>query len=350
MRQARQPLRTGVIGCGFFARNHLNAWLEIPEVRLAAVCDVDATKAQNAAGEFDVPAWYDDAATMLNEVQLDFVDVATTPESHRGLVELAAEHRLPVICQKPLAFEFKDAEAMVEACQRAGVTLMVHENFRWQAPMRALRRRLDAGAIGRPFYGTISWRTGYDVFAGQPYLYGQPRLVVLDMGGHLIDLARFFLGAPQALVCHTVRVRPGIRGEDDATMLLEYDDAACVVTMAYSARLAEELFPQTLVHLEGEDGMLELGPHYTLTLARRDGTVEQERIAIPPHSWATPPWDVVQDSVVEAQRHWVECLQTGKTPENSGKENLLTLQLVEGAYTSAETQSVYRPPTGIRAL
>jgi D-apiose dehydrogenase len=342
MSESRQPLRAGVIGCGFFAQNHLNAWKYIPDVELAAVCDIEPEKAQKAADQFDARAWYQDAATMMNESALDFVDIATTPPSHRELVDLAASHRLPTICQKPMALDLEDAEAIVAAVKRAGIPFMVHENFRWQTPMRNLRRRLDQGVIGRPFYGQISWRTGYDIFSNQPYLLDQPRLVLADMGGHLIDLARFFFGDPQALNCHALRIYPGLRGEDVATILLEYDNATCIVDMTYSGRGPEELFPQTIVHIEGEDGALDLGPHYQFTISNRVGAVEQEQISIPQYDWSIALWDVVQDSVVNIQRHWVECLRAGQTPENSAGENIETYRLVEGAYLSAETGNRYR--------
>jgi D-apiose dehydrogenase len=342
MYEDARPLRAGVIGCGFFAQNHLNAWQEIPEVELAAVCDVESERARKAAERFGVAAWYDNAESMLKETELDFVDVVTTPPSHPELVELAAQHQKPVICQKPIAFDRSDAESMVAACKQAGVPLMVHENFRWQTPIRAVRRKIDEGTIGRPFFGRISWRTGYDIFTNQPYLLEQPRLILADMGTHLIDLARFFFGDPQALVCHALHIHPSVRGEDAATILLEYDNATCIVDTTYSGRAAEELFPQTLVHIEGEEGTLDLEPHYVLAVGRRGGTVKREQLSIPQYSWSTPLWDVVQDSVVNLQRHWVDCLRTGKTPENNGEENLLTVQLVEGAYISAETQTIYR--------
>ena len=56
------------------------------------------------------------------------------------------------------------------ACRKAGVPLMVHENFRWQSPIQAVKQVLDAGEIGEPFFGRISFRSGFDVFSGQPYL------------------------------------------------------------------------------------------------------------------------------------------------------------------------------------
>lgn len=342
MTEPQAPLRAGVIGCGFFAQNQLHAWRYIPGVELVAVCDIDPEKARAAAEHFDVERWFDDAATMLDESQLDFVDIATTPPSHRELVALAVEHRLPTICQKPLALDLDDAEAIVDTVGRAGIPFMVHENFRWQAPMRALRRHLDDGTIGRPFYGQVSWRSGYDIFSNQPYLLDQSRLVLSDMGGHLIDVARFFLGLPRALACHTLKVYPGLKGEDVATVLLEFEHATCVVDMTYSGRGAEDLFPQTIVHLEGENGALDLGPHYHVTVSDRSGAVDRGQVKIPQYPWSIPLWDVVQDSVVRIQTHWIESLRAATTPENSAQENLETYRLVEGAYLSAETGTVYR--------
>ena len=99
-------LRGTLIGCGFFAENHLNAWTSMRDtplegVELVAVCDLDLTKAEAAAHRFGIPRAYADAETMLAEQKPDFVDIATTLPSHRPLVELAARHGVPAICQNP---------------------------------------------------------------------------------------------------------------------------------------------------------------------------------------------------------------------------------------------------------
>jgi predicted dehydrogenase len=90
---------------------------------------------------------------MLTRETLDFVDIATTVPTHRPLVELAASHKLGVICQKPFAMSLEDARGMVAVCERAGAPLMIHENFRWQSAIRAVRRAIDSGVIGDPFWG-----------------------------------------------------------------------------------------------------------------------------------------------------------------------------------------------------
>ena len=77
-RVASQPLRVGVIGCGFFAENHLAAWASMDDVALAAVCDLDLGKARSAAERHKAGAAYADATEMLDREQLDFVDIVTT--------------------------------------------------------------------------------------------------------------------------------------------------------------------------------------------------------------------------------------------------------------------------------
>ena len=98
------------------------------------------------------------------------MDIVTTMPSHKPLVLLAASHKMPAIVQKPFAPTWQECVDMVEACENAGVPLMVHENFRFQSPILEVRRMLEEGAIGEVTWGRITWRTGYDIYAGQPYL------------------------------------------------------------------------------------------------------------------------------------------------------------------------------------
>ena len=117
MREGRP--RAAVIGCGFFAQNHLHAWRDLAAeglVELVALCDLDPAKAAAAARAFGVPRHYADAAAMLAAERPDFVDIVTTMPSHRRLVELAAAERVPAIVQKPFAPTIGDCRAMVTAC------------------------------------------------------------------------------------------------------------------------------------------------------------------------------------------------------------------------------------------
>ena len=95
-----------------------------------------------------VPAVDDDPERLLREVRPDFIDVITHPDTHAHFVETAAAHGIPVVCQKPMAPSLAEAEQMVRDCREAGVPFIVHENMRWQAPIRQVKRLLETDAEG----------------------------------------------------------------------------------------------------------------------------------------------------------------------------------------------------------
>ena len=160
-------LRFAILGTGFWARYQLAAWRELPAVECVALYNRTRSKAEALAGEFGVPAIYDDAAKLLEKERLDFVDIITDPGTHRQFVEMAAMHQVPVICQKPMAESLGDARAMIATCETAGVPLLIHENWRWQTPMRALKAVLESGVIGVPFRARIDFMTSFPVFVNQ---------------------------------------------------------------------------------------------------------------------------------------------------------------------------------------
>jgi len=325
-------LNGGVIGCGFFAVNHLAAWELIQGAAIVAVCDQDPAKAKWPGAKS-----YTDAAAMLAEEQLDFVDIITTVESHRPLVELAAAHGVPVICQKPFALDMADARAMVSACERAGVPLMVHENFRWQSPLMAVKAVLESGEIGDPTYARIQFRHAYDIYTNQPYLKTEPRLAIQDLGIHLLDVARYYLGEATSLHCRTQRVNPEVASEDCVTIVLEHASGAIsLVDFSFFTKLEPDPFPQTLVRIEGSKGTVELFQGYRLRVSGQ-GWHREEDVEPEVPAFGAKPWHNIQESVVNIQRHWVDCLLNGKESATSGADNLQTLELVFKAYASAET-------------
>lgn len=341
-------LNGALIGCGFFAMNQLYAWRDIAAdgaARIVALCDRDPARLSLASGTFGIDRTYADAAEMLEQEKLDFVDIATTAPTHRMLVELAAAHKLPVICQKPLAPTFADARAMVEACEAAGVPFMVHENFRFQSPIIAVRDVIDSGAIGRPFWGRVSFRSNFDVFSGQPYLAEGERFILEDLGVHILDVARYLFGDVASLTARTQRINPHIRGEDTATILLSHENGATsVVDCSYWSKREKEAFPQTLIEIDGSAGSLRLDLDYKLTVTSQAGT-ELRDVSPPLFPWAERPWHNIQESVLLIQKHWVDCLVNGKSPATRGRDNLATYALVEGAYKSAANGHPVDPRT-----
>jgi D-apiose dehydrogenase len=330
-------LRGGLIGCGFFAHNHLHGWRDVTGAKIVALCDTDPARLAAAGDSFGIEKRYNDAAAMMAQEKLDFVDIATTATTHRKLVEIAAQHGLATICQKPFATTLHDAKAMVKVCADANVALMIHENFRWQSPLQTVKKIIDGGSLGDVFFGRVSFRSAYDVFSGQPYLAEGQRFIVEDLGIHILDVARFLLGDVKSVSARIKRVNTKIKGEDVATALLDHGNGVTsVVDCSYATALENELFPQTLIEIDGCHGTLRLAANYQMIVKTRSGC-ETIDVSPPLLPWASKPWHNIQESVVLIQQHWVDCLKAARQPETSGQDNLKTLALVEAVYASAES-------------
>lgn len=332
--------RGALIGCGFFANNHMHAWAGIAGAHIVAVCDRDEGKASAMAARFGIGKVYSEAKEMLAKEQLEFVDIATTSGSHRTLVELAAPQVKLVICQKPMADTMADAEAMVAAARSAGIPLVIHENFRWQRPFRDIARRLATAELGKVHFARFSFRHGYDTYVYQPYLAEIERFTIMDVGLHLFDLSRHLLGETTTISCRTQRLNPLVRGEDAFTALVGHESGATsVVDCSFHSKLTPHRFPQTTAWIEGDRGTIDLGEDYCMTVHGADG---RQSFDVEPEvpAWGERPWHVVQDSVIAFERHVIDVLNGRAPPQPSGEHNLRTLALALAAYESAATGSV----------
>jgi D-apiose dehydrogenase len=331
-----KELRFAVFGAGFWSHFQLAAWRELPDVRCVAIYNRTRSKAEAAAARWDIPAVYDDAAALLRHERVDFVDIITDVHSHAPLTKLAAEHGIPVICQKPLAPTLEVAQSMVAQCCAAGVPLLVHENWRWQAPIRALKQVLESGAVGTVFRAHIVYANSFPVFKNQPFLRELDQFILTDMGTHILDVARFLFGEPQSITCHTSRIHADIRGEDVATVMLGVEGATVLCSLSYASKLEHDRFPETYVLVEGHDGSVELGPDYWLRTTTAGGT-NSRRVSPPRYAWADPTYDLVHASIVPCHENLLAALRGEGQAETTGEDNLRTLRLVYAAYESSTT-------------
>jgi predicted dehydrogenase len=340
----RKQVAIGVVGCGFYAQNHLNAWADLkPEgAILTAVCDRDPTKAEAAGAKFGVPH-FTDMNRMLDTVKIDLLDIATRMGTHRELAGIAAERGIAAIVQKPLAPTWEDCVAIVDKAKKHGVWLAIHENFRFATSMRNVKKALVQGTIGTPTWARLSWRTGFDVYRGQPYLAEEEKLVIQDVGIHVLDLARYFLGEVGYLSCETQKRNPKIRAEDTATIMMRHTSGAVsIVEATYAAKRGNDAFPETMLEIEGDGGSLIVTKGERMTVTTQSLTFE-DSIGGPLLSWTSRPWHVSQEAVLHTNRHMFERFRDGLPADTSGEDNLKTYALTEAAYESARTHTTVKP-------
>lgn len=331
-----RPMKGLLIGCGFFSRNHLHAWSDVEGAEISAVCDLDPARAESYAKEYSVSAFHTDAS-VLKTGKFDFVDICTTMDTHEHLVGLAVDAGVPVIVQKPFAPDIETCRRIEASANAAGVPVMLHENFRFQKIFRRLREILDSGEIGETTFGRLSWRNDIDVYSNQPYLLETKRFMIMDVGIHMIDLARFLLGDANAAMCINQSVKEGLAGEDAATILLHHDNkAVSIVDVSYASHRHPNPFPQTLGEIEGRLGTVQILENEVLRI-HAGGTFRDEKIEADARDWTSSPWTQIQDSVPRTQQHFIDSLRSGRIFETSAQDSLQTYSLAEAAYRSADT-------------
>lgn len=333
-----EKLRFAVLGTGFWSQFQVGAWSEIPEVELVALFNRTRAKAEALAERFQVKNIYDDAAELFAKEKLDFVDIITDVDTHFKFVEMAADAGIKhIICQKPMAPDWQTAKKMVEKCQQKGASLYIHENYRWQVPVRRFKEIMDSGIIGKPFKARVSFLSGFPVFDNQPFLKELPHFILTDMGSHVLDICRYLFGEASKLWCQTRSVNPGIQGEDVAVVMMEMANGMPLYTeMSYASVVEYDMFSTVNVLVEGEKGSIALGPgsRFEIRTTTADGT-RLEKVEFSSYDWADPDYIVNHESGIHINRNILNAMIKDGKADNTGADNLETVRLVWASYESA---------------
>lgn len=333
-------LKFAMIGAGFWSQYQLAAWGEVPGARCVAICDPLLDKAQSLAKAHAVPHVAQDLTELLDQHELDFVDIVTSIDSHAPLALSAMQRGVAVICQKPLADSLDAARSLCQQSHELAVPLLVHENFRWQQPIRHLKAVIDSGELGELVRARIDYAHSFPVFDNQPALKLLDQFILADIGTHILDVSRFLFGEAEELYCQTRQMRQDIRGEDVATVLMRKQNGLTVTcNMSYASHWEFDCFPQTMVAVEGTRGGVSLGRDYQLT-HYGEGEPKREQIVIDEYAWANPEYMLIQSSMVGCLRNLLAGLRGEMPAETTGADNLRTLELVYGCYDSAASGRV----------
>lgn len=141
-------LRVAIIGCGKIADGHVEQIRAIGRGEVVALCDRERLMAEQLGQRMGVAARYDDAQRMLAEQRPDVVHIATPPQSHRALTDMALDAGCHVFVEKPFALTADEGRAMLEAAARAGRRIGVNYLYNFESPGLQLQDLLQAGALG----------------------------------------------------------------------------------------------------------------------------------------------------------------------------------------------------------
>lgn len=329
-------LRVAAVGAGYFSQFQYAGWRNIAGCETVALADQDAEKARRAAERFGVPKVYAGLGEMLDAERPALLDIITPPATHRGFVAEAARRGVSVVCQKPFGRSYAEAEEMVALAARAGITLAVHENFRFMPHFREARRLVEAGALGTLHAIAFRLRPGDGqgpraYLERQPYFQQMPRFLVVETAIHLIDCFRYLMGEVSAVSARLRRINPSIVGEDAGYIVFEFESAATGLfdgnrlndhVAANPRRTMGEMW------LEGSAGVLRLDGDARLWWKPHQRPEAE-------HRYERGPDEGFGGGACEAlQRHVARHLLEGAPLENSGTEYLRNLLVQEAVYAS----------------
>ena len=339
-----EPFRAALVGTGGFGANTLRALRDCPRVELAGVADVNATSASQAAAEAGCPA-YTDNRRLLAETRPQGVFLAVPPVPAGELVRLAAQRRVHVWRETPVAPNLPEAVGLCRAAEAAALKFAVGTQRRF---MESYRRAKDLlGDLGQVYFVEAHYRFNWGPILGWPGDKAAGGGVLLSLGYPMFDLVLWLLGLPETVYCTaaTGHLRPG-RGtakaaasppreqpvyetEDTAVTVFRYPDKA-TATLTVS-RCFNPVSEGLAVYAEA--GSLVAGPNRCV-IRDRDGAVTDN------FQQDEPPAAVFLRQVSAFVRAAGE---NAPRYECSGRENLLTMAAIDAARLSDQTHQPESP-------
>lgn len=294
--QEQEPLRVGVIGCGWYGMVDANAALNVGGVEIIALCDVDEQHLQDSAKQVEArqgkrPAVFKDYQKLLALEGLQAVIIATPPQWHALPFLAALDRGLDIYAEKPLAYDIREGQAMLAAARKSNQIVQVGFQRRQSQAIRDAREYIQEGRLGRIMQAEVQIHYSaeirdttvqdppasldWDLWCGPaprlPYCpnighfawrlekaYGNGHLV--DWGIHLIDATRWILNETMP---HAVQASGGIyvlknkiTTPDVLQVLFEFD--TCPVIWRHRIWGAREINPELAngIALYGEKGTL----------------------------------------------------------------------------------------------
>jgi 1,5-anhydro-D-fructose reductase (1,5-anhydro-D-mannitol-forming) len=301
-----------VVGIGDISiRRVLPAILAEPRSRLAGIVTRDPAKAQ----PYGVPAW-SDLETALVACHPVAVYIATPVFLHAPQTLAVLRAGCHVLCEKPMALNYAEAQSMVGAAEAEGRILGIAYYRRMYPKVARARELIAAGAIGRPVFAEATshdWfypTDGHRAWLVDPALAGGGPLH--DIGSHRIDLMNYLFGRPSRVSGQLSTLVQPVAVEDNATVMIEYEDGVRgVVDVRWHSRPSRDEF-----RIRGTEGELDLTPLNGARLIYPEGEEQ-----IPPH--ANLHYPCVED--------FVSAVAGGAPPRSTGATGMFTEWVIREA-------------------
>jgi len=325
-----------VVAAGSQGRVHAMGYAGDSRVRLVAAADVDRRAAEELASDLDIPAVYDDFATMLKNERPDIVSVCTPPGMHLEVVRTALESGARAVhCEKPAALSYGDVLEMLRLARAAGAQLTFNLQRRFEPVHRFAREQIAGGAIG-------------DVISIEGYCPNLP-----DWGTHIIDLIFFYLGdRPAEWVTGQIDVSInryvyGAFAETSSLTQVKWADgvSAVVVTGRDPDTPVLNLQNNTGLLVQGTEGRIDVrGARCVVRRFGADDLVLESPFDTDPSHWVRGVDPAIIACTGEAIADLVTSLTSGAEPVCAATHAVAGAEVIFATYESSSTRRRVRLP------
>lgn len=333
-------LKIALMGCGRIAGRHsdLLGHGEVAGAELAAVCDVDMSKAKLIGEKFGVP-YYQDIGDLLETENVDAVSILTESGNHARDSIRVASYGKHIIVEKPMALTLSDADEMIRECDKNGVRLFVVKQNRFNLPIRKLREALDAGRFGKLIMGTVRVRwcrpqAYYDQakWRGTWLMDGG---VLTNQASHHVDLLTWMMGDVESVFAKGMTALADIEAEDTAVVILKFKSGALGVIEATTATRPRDL--EGSLSILGEYGSVEVGGFAVNEMRHWDFVDSTEEDNLVKSEYSVNPPNVYGFGHHEYYGHVVDALSFEGPNLVDGLEGRRSLEVINAIYESIET-------------
>ena len=341
-----KKINWGVIGSGGIARRRTipEGIVSADNAELKVVFDINPGANAEVAKEFGAEA----AASIdsLLKADIDAVYIATPASVHCEQVLKCADAGKNVLCEKPLGMTVEEAEKMIAACEKAGVTLGTALMMRFHSQHQAALKMIKDGKLGKPTYGRAQLSGWYPVIKGawrQSLAQGGGGSL-MDMGGHCIDILEMFFGPVAKVSCFINNTVHDYESEDSAVAMLFFENGAIgTVDNFFSIR---DKSSKNVLELYGSNGgILAKGTIGQGDVGEMVAYIEQEDKGYE----AKKARNVEQGQVIAPApantykaeiEEFGQAITEGRQPSNSAQLGLQSQKVLAACYESARTGKV----------
>lgn len=334
---SEREFQVALVGCGRIARSHFQAIAELDGMALSGVCDIVEERAREAGEQWGVP-WFTSYDEMLKQVACDVVVIATPSGMHPAHGIKAAQAGKHVVCEKPMAISLASADALVQACDEAGVRLFVVKQNRLNPAIQLVRRAIDRGRFGRIYMAnaTVRWARPQEYYDQAPWrgTWEFDGGAFMNQASHYVDLIQWLVGPVESVMARTATMARRIEAEDSGAAILKFRNGAIgvieVTMLTYPRNLEGSI---TLV---GETGTVKIGgtavnkvEHWQFASYDDDDKLIETA--------ATNPPNVYGFGHAGYYRNVLSVLRDEAAPDTDGRSGRKSLELILGIYESAKT-------------